>query len=105
MSQYHSKLDATAIKTAIDPYDFYLRELDLCRFGYRSGQWAVAGHCPFHDDAKPGSFKINRETGAFKCWSCGASGGDIIAFVELRDDLDFIEILKKLAEEWGVGTW
>lgn len=60
------KIDVSALKETILPHDFYLRELDLCRFGYRSGKWVIAGHCPFHDDAKPGSFKINLETGAFK---------------------------------------
>ncbi len=101
MRHYRPRLDAASIKSAIDPADFYLRELNLCRFGYRSGQWAVAGHCPFHDDTKPGSFKINQETGAFKCWSCGASGNDIIAFLKIRDNMDFIEVLERLSNEWG----
>lgn len=103
MKDYRSSppLDAVAIKAAINPVDFYMRELNLCRFGYRSGQWATAGHCPFHDDNKPGSFKINQETGAFKCWSCGASGSDIIAFLKLRDSIDFFEVLKRLSCDWG----
>jgi DNA primase len=90
------------IKDSIDPYDFYLRELDICRYGYQSHFWVVAGLCPFHDDSRAGSFKVNTHTGAFKCWSCGASGGDIISFLQQRDGLEFREALEQLAEQWEV---
>ena len=103
MRPYYRRLDATPIKEKINPYEFYLREQNLCRYGYRSGQWAIAGLCPFHDDSRTGSFKINQETGAFKCWSCGASGGDIIAFVQKKYDLPFREALENLVNEWGVA--
>ncbi len=95
-------LDAESIKDSIEPHNFYLQEQSLIRFGYHSGNWVVAGHCPFHEDSKPGSFKINQETGAFKCWSCGASGGVIIAFLRLRDGLSFHEVLEELSRQWGV---
>ncbi|HAJ19879.1 MAG TPA: hypothetical protein DCL95_07445, partial [Rhodospirillaceae bacterium] len=38
------------------------------------------GLCPFHADTRPGSFVVNKATGAFKCFSCGEQGGDIITF-------------------------
>lgn len=94
--------DVATIKDCISPHDFYLREQNLCRYGHRSSSWAIAGLCPFHNDTRPGSFKINVKTGAFKCWSCGTYGGDIIAFIQQRDGLSFSEILGKLAREWGV---
>lgn len=94
--------DANYVKENIDPYDFYLRELGLSGYGYRSGAWRVAGTCPFHEDRKAGSFKVSVETGAFKCWSCGAAGGDIIAFLQARDDLTFIETLKTLSQDWRI---
>ncbi len=97
------KLDSFRIKNAIQPYDFYLREQNLRGFGYCSDPWAVAGLCPFHVDSKPGSFKINLTTGAFRCWSCGASGGDIIAFIQKRDGLEFVDTLQKLSSDWGVS--
>jgi hypothetical protein len=97
------KLDPSAIKDAVNPHDFYLCELNLCRFGYRSGEWATSGICPFHTDTKEGSFKVNITTGAFRCWSCGAAGGDIIAFIQQRDHLGFTETLRKLCNDWGIS--
>lgn len=94
--------DAAALKEAIQPHDFYLREQNLSRFAHKSVGWALAGICPFHDDRKEGSFKVNLKTGAFKCWSCGAHGGDIIAFLQKRDGLSFIEALGNLTQEWRV---
>ena len=60
------------------------------------------GLCPFHDDRRPGSFRINFSSGAFKCFACGAGGGDIIDFVQERYRLDFPESLRLLADRWGV---
>lgn len=94
--------DAAALKRAILPYDFYMREQGLHRFGCRSGKWAVAGLCPFHDDGSAGSFKVNLESGAYKCFSCGATGGDIISFTQTRCDISFKEAMEKLRNEWGV---
>jgi len=54
------------------------------------------GLCPFHDDKRAGSFSINKRTGAFKCFSCGASGGDIIAFHMQRNSLSFQKALYDL---------
>lgn len=64
MKSYKWNLDATKVKEWISPYDFYLQEQDLGRFGYRSGQWVVAGLCPFDDDGSAGSFRVNCERGA-----------------------------------------
>ena len=95
-----NKFNAQTLKEKIDPHDFYLSEQSLLRFSHKSGRWATAGLCPFHDDRTPGSFKINLETGAFKCWSCGENGSDIIAFLQKRDQLSFLEVLNKLSKEW-----
>ncbi|MCP4355736.1 MAG: hypothetical protein GY793_08945, partial [Proteobacteria bacterium] len=38
---------------------------------------------PFHADKKAGSFYINARNGAFKCHSCGAKGGSLLAFEKL----------------------
>ena len=97
-----SNWDVKTIKERIDPYEFYLKEQELLSFSCKSGSWALAGRCPYHDDRKEGSFKVNLETGAFKCWSCGASGGDIIAFLQQRDNMSFVEVLQKLSKEWRV---
>lgn len=44
--------------------------------------------CCLHPDHHP-SLSINLVTGCFRCWSCGARGGDLIDFVMLRDKCDF----------------
>lgn len=103
MKTQSNRLDASTIKNAINPQDFYLREQNLFQLGNRSRQWASAGLCPFHPDTKQGSFKINLVTGAFHCWSCGSSGGDIIAFIQNRDGLEFIDTLRLLCNQWGLS--
>ncbi len=103
MKSYRWNLDTTKIKECIVPYDFYLREQDLHRYGYKSGQWAVAGLCPFHNDGSAGSFKVNCESGAFTCFSCGEKGGDIIAYVQKKYDLPFRGALERLVNEWRVA--
>ena len=87
------KYDIYKIKDFISPHDFYLREQNLDRFGFISNQWAIAGLCPFYEDTKARSFKINLKTGAFKCWSCGAAGGNIISFCKK-------EITQNLSKLW-----
>ncbi len=42
------------------------------------GAWCSAV-CPFHKDTRP-SLRIHRESGAFRCMSCGARGGGPEAF-------------------------
>ena len=54
------------------------------------------GLCPFHEDRRPGSFVVNKASGAFRCFSCGAKGGDIIAFHMLRQGKTFHETLAEL---------
>jgi len=94
------KLNADFIKDRLWPLDFYSHELPDAKL--KHGVWVDGGLCQFHNDRKPGSFKINLITGAYKCFSCGASGGDIIDFVRALHGLSFVEALKKLSEEWGV---
>ena len=95
------KFDAVSVKEQIDPYDFYLREQLLDRYRSRSGAWAVAGLCPFHADSSAGSFKVNVETGAFTCFSCGAKGGDILSFTQQKYGLQFPQAIEHLVNEWG----
>ncbi len=93
-------LQVDSIKNSITPLDFYCHELlgaTLKRHGWNDG-----GLCPFHEDNKPGSFHVNIETGAYKCFSCGSAGGDIITFVMERYSLTLIEALQRLSDEWGV---
>lgn len=62
------------------------------------GAWRDA-LCPFHADTRP-SLRVNAETGAFRCMTCGASGGDVLSFHRRRHILGFVEAAKALGA-WG----
>ncbi len=98
----YPRLDAGRVKAAIAPLDFYRHELPNMPEPRRASGWVDGGLCPFHDDARSGSFRLNLDTGAFTCFSCGARGGDIIAFVRLRRGLSFPDALARAASEWRV---
>ncbi len=53
------------------------------------------GLCPFHADKNP-SLSINPTQNLFQCFGCGAAG-DAIRFVELFDQVDFKEAVKRLS--------
>jgi len=94
--------DAAAIKAAVPPLAFYRAELPRMPGPKRDHGWTDAGLCVFHDDAHKGNFRVNLDTGAFCCFACGAKGGDIITFCQLRHGLSFPDALKAIADAWGV---
>ena len=94
-------LQPNHIKERINPVEFYAHRVSKSSAARRGS--VDGGLCPFHADNKPGSFKINLRSGAFKCFSCGTSGGDIIAFTMLLYELSFPEALAKLANDWGIS--
>lgn len=102
MRERHRRYDAASIKSAITPHDFFLAEQSLDRFKAKSRGWAEGGLCPFHDDNHSGSFWIHLESGAYKCFSCGTKGSDIIAFTMTKYNLSFYEALQQLVNEWRV---
>lgn len=65
----------------------------------RSGRRLV-GLCPFHTEKSP-SFTVSPEMGLFKCFGCG-KGGDLFSFVQYRENVDFMEALRMLADRAGV---
>ncbi len=94
-------IDSQTIKRCVDPFDFYAREQELVRIK-KSGKWMEGGKCPFHNDRKSGSFYVNLQNGSYRCHSCGAKGGDIIAFTMAKYGLPFRGALEKLSKEWRV---
>lgn len=88
------------IKSSLNPVDFYRHELPNAPLKNRG--WNDGGLCCFHGDNKPGSFRVNLTTGAYKCFSCGIAGGDILAFAMALYGLEFVEALAKLADDWGL---
>lgn len=61
----------------LPPPESYYHE----RFGTLkpNGKGWTQVRCVFHDDCNP-SLSVNVTTGAYKCFSCGAHGGDVLAF-------------------------
>ena len=88
------------IKINIIPHDFYNYELPNLIF--KKNCWTDGGLCPFHSDTKAGSFWVNLATGGFKCFSCGAHGGDVVSFTMLLHNLSFSNAIAKLSSEWGL---
>ncbi len=95
------KLNAENIKNSIPPAEFFRAELPAMP-SPRGGGWRDGGLCCFHADKTAGSFKVNLDTGGFLCFSCGAKGGDVVSFIQLRDGLSFPDALHSLAKEWGI---
>jgi len=54
------------------------------------------GLCPFHGDKNP-SFSVNPLNNLWQCFGCGA-GGDVIRFIELFDQVDFKEAVRRLSD-------
>jgi len=61
---------------------------------------AWKGLCPFHTERTP-SFNVLPAKQIFHCFGCG-EGGDVFAFVQKRQKVDFVEALKQLAERAGI---
>jgi DNA primase len=60
----------------------------------------MVGLCPFHDDHRP-SFNVNPAKQIFKCFACGA-GGDVVKFIQMRENLSFPQALHRLADRAGI---
>ncbi len=83
------------IQQANDIVDVIGEHLSLKRKGRE-----MIGLCPFHDDHKP-SFNVNPSKQIFKCFACGA-GGDVVKFVQMRENLSFPQALQRLADRAGI---
>lgn len=65
-----------------------------------SGGSKYKGLCPFHNEKTP-SFTVDASFQNYRCFGCGANG-DLIKYVELTENLEFFEALKKLAEDKNI---
>jgi CHC2-type zinc finger protein len=77
---------------ALTFYEQELGKLSCPRRGWSTGR------CPFHESRSGKSFSVHVD-GAFFCFGCGVKGGDVVAFVRLRDHCDFSTACKRL------GAW
>ena len=58
------------------------------------------GRCPFHEEKTP-SFSVDPAEKLYYCFGCG-EGGDLLTFVEKKENLDFAQAVEALADRFGV---
>lgn len=83
------------IKQRLDIVDVIQAYVPLKRAG---ANWK--GVCPFHQEKSP-SFMVSQTKQIYHCFGCH-EGGDVLAFVQKMEGLDFYETLKILGERVGV---
>lgn len=59
--------------------------------------------CPFHAE-RTASFKLFENNDSFYCFGCGA-GGNLINLCAKANNIGYLEAMKKLDEEFGVGAF
>ena len=67
----------------------------------RSGS-ALRGPCPIHGSGK-GSTSFSVRNGRYRCFACGAHG-DVFAFTMWSERVDFVEAVRRLAHDAGLGV-
>jgi DNA primase len=60
----------------------------------RSGRTFV-GRCPFHTDRGRPNLYVYPQTASFYCFRC-AVGGDVIRFIQVIEDVNFLEAVRRL---------
>ncbi len=65
-----------------------------------AGPDRLKAKCPFHNEKTP-SFMVSRERQIYHCFGCG-EGGDVLAFVQKMEGLDFPGTLQLLAKKANV---
>ncbi len=83
------------IKDRLDIVDVVSEQVVLKKSG--NHYW---GLCPFHKEKTP-SFSVNPQLGIYKCFGCG-EGGDALSFIMKTKNIDFMELIKELAQEFGL---
>lgn len=85
----------TRVQQANDIVDVVSEHLNLTKKGRE-----MVGLCPFHEDHRP-SLYVNPTKQIFKCFACGA-GGDVLKFIQMRENLSFTQALDRLAQRAGI---
>jgi len=84
------------VKDRVDIVEFVSEYVPLQKAGRN-----YKGLCPFHADTTP-SFVVFPEGQRWHCFGACASGGDLFTFLMKKENLDFSEALRVLAQRAGV---
>ena len=84
------------VKQKTDIVEVVSRHVSLKKAGRN-----LTGLCPFHSEKHP-SFFIYPEQQSWHCFGCN-TGGDVFSFVMKKENLDFGEVLRLLAQKAGVA--
>src|SRR3989344_2016557 len=88
--------DVEQVKSKIDIVSYINEHVPLKKTGRN-----FAARCPFHSEKTP-SFFVSAERQSWYCFGACSEGGDIFTFVQKRENVDFTEALKILAQKAGV---
>ncbi len=66
----------------------------------RAGRYFKAC-CPFHNEKTP-SFYVYPDQQSWHCFGACSTGGDVISFIEKKENLTPVEALRMLADRYGV---
>lgn len=94
--QYVSKIPVEMIKEKVNVAEYLS---DFYKMKFKKVGKVFVDCCPFHKEKTP-SF-IVWPNGTYKCFGCGEHG-DIISFVEKKENLNFKEACKLVAQNVGI---
>ena len=92
MSYLYNEDIINEVRDKSDIVDTISKYVDLKKLGSNH-----KGLCPFHSEKTP-SFTVSEEKQIFHCFGCG-EGGDVFSFLMKLENLEFIDVLKMLADD------
>lgn len=93
------KFSDALIQEIIEKNDIVSVIQEYTKLQKRGGSYK--GLCPFHKEKTP-SFSVQEDKEIFKCFGCG-KGGNVVHFIMLVENLDFISALRFLADKSGIN--